>query len=196
LDSARSIIALLPGSRKQEISRMLAMMLKSVERFPDYQFVVAGAPSLEASFYEDYLKEFPSVKLVFSQTYDLLCHARAALVTSGTATLETALFGVPQVVCYKAGKLSYRLAKWLINKDLKYISIVNLIAEKEVVRELIQDDFTFSNLCETLSTLLASENLEKLKGDYEAIKRSLGGMEGAKLAANEIYGRLKGIKSP
>src|SRR5690606_2724099 len=116
---------ILPGSRKQEVQKKLPVMLSMARYFADYQFVVAKAPSLEASFYEPFLAPYPNVMTVSAKTYALLLHARAALVTSGTATLETALFGVPEVVCYKGNPISYQIAKRLIK--VKYISLVNLI---------------------------------------------------------------------
>jgi lipid-A-disaccharide synthase len=133
----KPIIALLPGSRKQEISKMLSVMLSVVNDFTDYQFVIAGAPSQEFEFYKQFLTT-QNVKFVSNKTYDLLSISTAALVTSGTATLETALFKVPEVVCYKGNWISYQIAKRIIT--LKYISLVNLIMDKQVVTELIQDD--------------------------------------------------------
>lgn len=131
----KPIIALLPGSRKQEITKMLGVMLSLVDNFPDYQFVIAGAPSQEYAFYEAFIKK-QNVAFISNKTYDLLSVSTAALVTSGTATLETALFKVPQVVCYKANPISYQIAKRIIT--LKFISLVNLIMDREVVTELIQ----------------------------------------------------------
>ncbi|MDX1315602.1 MAG: lipid-A-disaccharide synthase, partial [Eudoraea sp.] len=131
----KPIIALLPGSRRQEVTKMLSVMLQTAADFPDYQFVVAGAPSLETAFYEDLLRGSSAV-LLSNKTYDVLGIAHAALVTSGTATLETALFEVPQVVCYKGNWLSYQIAKRIITLD--YISLVNLIMDRPIVPELIQ----------------------------------------------------------
>ncbi len=190
LDGNRRIIALLPGSRRQEVVRILPNMLEVVAQFADYQFVVAGTPSLGAGFYEPFLQSKPSVKLLMAQTYDLLAHAHAALVTSGTATLETALFNVPQVVCYKASPISYRLAKMLVNPDLRFISIVNLIADKEVVKELIQSDLNQSMLTTALSSILKKENRLSQLADYQSITQKLGGMRGAATAAKEIIERL------
>ncbi|WP_235498597.1 lipid-A-disaccharide synthase, partial [Flavobacterium sp. Leaf359] len=133
----KPVIALLPGSRKQEISKMLSEMLAIVKDFPAYQFVIAGAPSQEYDFYKQFLKD-QNVHFISNRTYDLLSIASAALVTSGTATLETALFKVPEVVCYKGNWISYQIAKRIIT--LKYISLVNLIMDKEVVTELIQGE--------------------------------------------------------
>ncbi|MDX1602258.1 MAG: lipid-A-disaccharide synthase, partial [Salinimicrobium sediminis] len=133
----RPVIALLPGSRKQEISKMLEIMLSVTDDFKDYQFVIAGAPSQEREFYKPFIKK-KNVHLVMNKTYDVLEISTAALVTSGTATLETALLKVPEVVCYKGNFISYQIAKRVINLD--YISLVNLIMDREVVKELIQDD--------------------------------------------------------
>ncbi|MBK8563809.1 MAG: lipid-A-disaccharide synthase [Saprospiraceae bacterium] len=191
LERNRPIIALLPGSRRQEVERMLATMLEVVPRFAEYQFIVAGAPSLGTDFYKPFLLKGPPVNLVTAQTYDLLAHAHAALVTSGTATLETALFMVPQVVCYKAGSSSYRLARMLVNKDLKFISIVNLIAGKEVVRELIQDDFKLANAVSALAEILMGPRRNAMLAEYQAIGEQLGELNGADLAANEILDCLK-----
>ncbi len=193
LEPEKAIIALLPGSRRQEVVRMLEVMLQVSALFPYYQFIVAGAPSLEPSFYQPFLTAFPSVKMVHGQTYDLLKHAKAALVTSGTATLETALFKVPQVVCYKAGSLSYRLARWLVNKDLAFISIVNLIAGKNVVEELIQADFTKEKASEALSKILHGPMREQALLDYQSLKVKLGKQGGAALAAAEM---VKMLQSP
>ena len=141
--SEKPIIALLPGSRKQEITKMLSIMLSVVSDFPDYQFVIAGAPSQEFEFYEPFLNK-QNIKFISNKTYDLLSVSHAALVTSGTATLETALFKVPEVVCYKGSWVSYQIAKRIIT--LKFISLVNLIMDKEVVKELIQDELNTKNL--------------------------------------------------
>ncbi len=197
LEPNRPIIALLPGSRRQEVERMLATMLKVVPQFADYQFVIAGAPSLGPGFYEPIMSKVQAVKLVHAQTYDLLSHAYAALVTSGTATLETALFMVPQVVCYSAGSISYRLAKQLVNKDLKFISIVNLIAGKEVVKELIQHDFNPDNAIKALEDILVGPKRNAMLADYQAIVKQLGDLDGAGLAAKEIFACLNdGFKAP
>ena len=172
LDPQKQIIAILPGSRKQEVNNMLSVMLQLVPEFKDYQFVIAGAPSLDQKEYEPYLKQ-SSAKLVYNQTYELLRHAHAALVTSGTATLETALFKVPQVVCYKGNWISYQIAKRIITLD--FISLVNLIMGKEVVKELIQAEFNTKNLQSELSKILQTEQRERLMGDYSELEKRLGG---------------------
>jgi len=166
------IIALLPGSRKQEILKKLPVMLEVSKDFPEYQFMVAKAPGLEDSFYEPLLAPYPNVSSVNQKTYYLLSKARAALVTSGTATLETALFGVPEVVCYKGNPISYQIAKRIIS--IKYISLVNLIMDKLVVTELIQDDMNVKNIRRELSLLLTdSKKQEQLKKDYTQLRMLL-----------------------
>ena len=183
----KPIIAILPGSRKQEISKMLTLMLSVVEDFPDYQFVIAGAPSQEYSFYEQFLKG-KNIKFVANKTYDLLANAHAALVTSGTATLETALFKVPEVVCYKGSWVSYQIAKRIIT--LKYISLVNLIMDEEVVAELIQDDCNPKRIKAELTKILNESHRVSLLKKYEDLEQKLGGIgaseKTAKLIVKEI----------
>lgn len=186
----KEIIALLPGSRKQEIQKMLQVMLSMVEYFPNYQFVVAGAPSIEKEFYQEIFDSVPypskSCFLVQNQTYDLLHHSKAALVTSGTATLETAIFKVPQVVCYKGNSFSFFLAKRLV--AVNFISLVNLILDKEIVKELIQTDFNKENLKLELEKILTEKNVAKMKDEYIALQEKLGGSGASKKAANIIHG--------
>jgi len=179
----KPIIALLPGSRKQEIKKMLSVMLKMVERFTNYQFVIAGAPSQEYEFYQSFIKN-SSVKFIANKTYDLLSISYAALVTSGTATLETALFKVPEVVCYKGSSISYQIGKRLV--DLNYISLVNLILDKEAVTELIQHDFSEKKLEKELSKILDKKYREKLFIDYFDLERKLGGKGASKKTAELI----------
>jgi len=186
--SEKPVIALLPGSRKQEISRMLSIMLKMIPFFPDYQFVIACAPSIEASFYENLIAG-SDVKMVSNKTYDLLRTADAALVTSGTATLETALFNVPEVVCYKGNRISYEIAKRLIH--IKYISLVNLIMDREVVKELIQNELDEINLQKELHELLFNEAKRKeIRGDYALLKEKLGGIGASARAATIVVSDL------
>lgn len=180
-----NIIALLPGSRKQEILKKLPIMLEVTKRFPDYRFVVAKAPGLDEAFYSTLLAPYGNVSSVKDQTYSLLMQAKAALVTSGTATLETALFGVPEVICYKGNALSYQIAKRLVN--IKFIGLVNLIMDKEVMKELIQDDLTPGNLEKELDRLLNDpEKQRQVKEDYAALKTLLsqGGNASANAAAS------------
>ena len=183
----RPVIAILPGSRKQEISKMLSVMLSVVKDFPDYQFVIAGAPSQEYSFYEPFLKD-NNVKFISNKTYDLLSHSTAALVTSGTATLETALFKVPEVVCYKGSWASYQIAKRIIT--LKYISLVNLIMDKEVVTELIQNDCNKKNITIELKKLLDPEHRKKLLAEYDNLEQKLGGTGASEKTARFIMRSL------
>ncbi len=184
----RPIIAILPGSRKQEISKMLSVMLSIIDDFSDYQFVIAGAPSQEFHFYEQFLTN-KNVKFIANKTYDLLTIAKAALVTSGTATLETALFKVPEVVCYKGSWASYQIAKRIIT--LKYISLVNLIMDKEVVTELIQDKFNTKNLKKELSKLLDVNYRKTLLEDYDLLETKLGGIGASEKTAKLILKDLK-----
>ena len=177
----KKIIALLPGSRKQEVEKMLNLMVAIQSKFVDYQFVIAGVGNLPLEFYQAFLNE--NIKIVTDQTYDLLLHSMAALVTSGTATLETALFGVPQVVCYKTSGFSYKIAKLVIK--VPYISLVNLVAQKEVVKELIQDELTIDNLFINLNKILNDPDFRnKQMNDYKEVKESLGNV-----GASEKTGR-------
>ena len=184
----RPIVALLPGSRKQEISTMLSVMLSLVPDYPDYQFVIAGAPSQEAKFYESFLKT-SSIKLIMNRTYDILSCAHSALVTSGTATLETALFKVPQVVCYKGGRISYEIAKRIIKLD--YISLVNLIMNKPVVTELIQQDFNPSTLKTAFERILTTEKRDLIFEDYFELEKVLGGKGASDKTAKLILETLQ-----
>ncbi|MDO6853921.1 lipid-A-disaccharide synthase [Cellulophaga lytica] len=188
LDPKKQIIALLPGSRKQEVQKMLNVMLSVTKSFTNYQFVIAGAPSLDLDFYKPYLKN-PQVGFVANQTYSLLALSTAALVTSGTATLETALFKVPQVVCYKAHWLSYYIAKKIIT--LKYISLVNLIMDKEVIKELIQDDLNTNNLTLELNKILSKDTRTKVFEEYYQLEKKLGGVGASKKAAELIVSNTK-----
>ena len=184
----RPIIALLPGSRKQEIAQMLSVMLSVVGSYHQYQFVIAGAPSLGYDFYKQFIKE-ENVHFVSGKTYDLLSHSHAALVTSGTATLETALFRVPEVVCYRGNWISYQIAKRVIS--LKYISLVNLIMDAPVVTELIQGDLNTRNLKTELNKLLNADYREKLLKDYEALREKLGNEGASERIAQAIYDSLQ-----
>lgn len=181
----KPIIALLPGSRKQEIKEMLSVMLSLADAYNAYQFVIAGAPSQEFSFYQQFITT-TNVQFVANKTYDLLSISTAALVTSGTATLETALFKVPQVVCYKGNAISYAIAKRIIT--LQYISLVNLILNKEVVKELIQNDFTTKNLRKELDKILDPSHRETLFEAYYDLEQKLGG-KGASLKTAEMIVR-------
>ncbi|WP_158797636.1 lipid-A-disaccharide synthase [Pedobacter sp. L105] len=165
------IIALLPGSRKQEIERLLPVMLSVIESFPDHVFVVAGAPSFPVVYYQQFIGA-KNVKLVFGQTYDLLHVASTAVVASGTATLETALFKVPQVVVYKGGAISIAIARMLVN--IKFISLVNLIMNREVVTELIQNDCNTINITDELVGLVSGPKRMMMMEDYNDLAGVMG----------------------
>lgn len=182
LQSNKPIIALLPGSRKQEVQKMLSIMISVIGDFSEYEFVIAGAPSLDNDYYAPFLKN-PNVSFVSNKTYDLLSIAHAAIVTSGTATLETAIFKVPQVVCYKANWISYQIAKRIVTLD--YISLVNLVMKKEVVKELIQGDLTTKNLKFELNNILSGSNREAQLSAYRALENTLGG-QGASMKTAEL----------
>ena len=193
--SSKPIVAVLPGSRRQEINIKLPVMLKMADRFPDHQFVVAMAPGLPEDFYKPFLQKHPNTSAVKGLTYDLLSQAKAAVVTSGTATLETALFGVPEVVCYKGNPISYQIAKRLIK--VPYISLVNLIMEKPVIKELIQNEMNALNLQEELDKLLHNDGYrEQICHQYKALKDLLSQKGSAsETAAKEILVLLQPLIS-
>lgn len=188
----RPVIALLPGSRKQEIRKKLPVMLSVVKHFPNYQFIVAKAPGLDETFYDEFIRGFNTVQTASGKTYEVLAQAKAALVTSGTATLETALMGIPEVVCYKGNPISYQIARKLIK--VKYISLVNLIMDRPIVTELIQDDLNETNLVKELNDLLYNEEKKaQLKADYQALKQKLvAGGHASQQAAEQIVHFLRG----
>ena len=182
------IIALLPGSRKQEIKSMLTVMLSMVPHYPEYQFVIAGAPSQTTSFYTSFITKNSRVTLVSNKTYDVLSVAHAALVTSGTATLETALFKVPQVVCYKGNWISYAIAKRIITLD--YISLVNLVMSSPVVVELIQKQFNATRLQKELDAILDKKNRDTMFSNYFELEKKLGGAGASQKTAQAIVHSL------
>jgi lipid-A-disaccharide synthase len=181
------IIALLPGSRKQEIAKKLPVMLGVTKQFPAEHFVVAQAPAVDDDFYKTFTDQYPNVSIARDKTYALLLSAKAALVTSGTATLETALFEVPEVVCYKGSAISYQIAKRMIK--VKFISLVNLIMDKLVVKELIQDEMNTDNLRSELNELLSNPDyIARIRRDYADLKNLLGqGGDASAKAARSIY---------
>ena len=187
--SGRPLVAIL-GSRSQELQKMLPKMMAVKKQFPQCDFVIAGVASLGRDFYQSYIKD-SNIEVVFNQTYTLYNEADAALVSSGTATLETALFNVPQVVCYQTSWLSYKIAKLLV--DVKYISLVNLIADKEVVKELIQKDLTVSNMVSELSSILSEEGSAKMKQFYKDLTVLLGGVGASERISSAIVSDLKSI---
>ncbi len=180
----RPIIALLPGSRKQEISKMLDTMLALTGDFSGYQFVIAGAPSQDFEFYQSFIQK-KNVFLTMGKTYELLSFSTAALVTSGTATIEAALLKVPQVVCYKGSAISYQIAKRIVRLD--FISLVNLIMDREVVKELIQEEFNVKNLKIELQKILNNEERERIFLDYYELEKKLGGIGASFKTAKLIY---------
>jgi len=185
----KKIIALLPGSRKQEISRLLPVMLAVMPKFPDHQFVIAGAPSFNVAYYEEYLGG-QTVPIVFGSTYDLLSHAEAAIVASGTATLETALFNVPQVVVYKGGAISIAIARMVVS--IKYISLVNLIMDKPVVKELIQEDCNEAKIGGELDLLLNDATYRnQMLANYDELDSRMGQPGASAKTADLIMGYLK-----
>ena len=167
----KPVIALLPGSRKQEIKKMMPVYKSVVNHFNNYEFIIAGVSNINKDWYNKFLKE-DKIKIVYDNTYNLLKRSTAAIVTSGTATLETALFDVPQIVCYKSSLFSYLVGKLFIK--LKFISLVNIIMDKEVVKELIQKDCSKRNIVYELSQLLKNENILRVKKEYEILRNKLG----------------------
>lgn len=186
IKSEKPIIALLPGSRKQEISTMLPIMLRIIPKFPNYQFIIGAAPSITTEFYESILTKSPqaSVRMVRGATYPLMKTAHAALVTSGTATLETALFNTPEVVCYKGSKVSYWIARRLVK--IKYISLVNLILDRPLVKELIQQALTPQQLSQELRKILAGPDRERIIKGYTELKSKLGNKGASDRLATDI----------
>lgn len=187
-----NLIALLPGSRRQEVQRILPVMLSVVPFFPDFQFVVAGASSLPAEYYRPFLEKYPNVQWVQDATYDLLRQAQVALVKSGTSTLETALFGVPQVVCYAGNPVSYAIAKRVV--QVKYISLVNLILDRPLVRELIQDELNTANLQAALTEILTASGAEKIREGYNELRHCLGDGGASERAARAILDSVNSVQ--
>ncbi len=184
----RPVIALVPGSRRQEVSVMLPLMATVLGHFKDYQLVVAAAPSLPDAFYQSMIRD-REIKIISGQFYQVLKHSVAALVTSGTATLETALFEVPEVVCYKGSSISYHIARKLIR--VKFISLVNLVMDRMVVRELIQQELTTASLVKELNALLQDENYRnRIHQDYQELKKALGSAGASRAAAEAIQGLM------
>ncbi len=187
--SEKPIIAMLPGSRKQELIRMLPIMLSVMQHYPDYQFVIGGTHALPKELYDAYITGY-NIPVLFNQTYDLLQHSHAAIVKSGTSTLETALFETPQVVCYTANKISYHIAKRLVK--IKYISLPNLIMDKQVIKELIQNDFTAENLKIELDKIIHDLDYRKnMINEYKAMKNKLGNTGATERIAGEIVNYTK-----
>ncbi len=185
----KPIIAVLPGSWRQEVSMKLPIMLDALSSFSDYEIIVAGAPSLETSFYSAIVPK--GIRIVYGRTYDLLAASEAAVVTSGTATLETALLGIPEVVCYKGSRVSYQIAKRLVK--IRYISLVNLIMDREVVKELIQHDCNAGSIKKELNTILeGGVYRERMLKDFEELRTKLGSGGASRKVAQSL---LKTIQS-
>jgi lipid-A-disaccharide synthase len=192
INSKKPVLAILPGSRKQEIERKLPVMIQAAKSFPNYEIVVACAPNLEMSYYENYASD--NVCFVQNETYKLLNSADMAIVTSGTATLETALFRVPQVVCYKSSKLSYYIARLLVK--IKYISLVNLILNKEVVSELIQNECNEAQIIKELQKIEPNKTKRsKMLQDYDELINLLGKSGSSQRVAEKIWFEFGGKKS-
>ncbi len=188
-ERAGTYVAILPGSRKQEITRSLSVMLAAAAQLPEQDYVIAGAPGQDIQFYTQLLQEIgcpPRIRLVSGQTYEVLAGARAAMVTSGTATLETALFGVPQVVCYRGNALNFWLARRLVAKRIHYISLVNLVMDAPVVPELIQDDFNADRLRAELEKLIAGPVRDRQLKQLVRLREKLGAGGAAQRAAAAI----------
>jgi lipid-A-disaccharide synthase len=187
--TGQNVIAVLPGSRQQEVEHMLDNLQKVTKEFPDEHFVVAGVKSLDKGLYSK-VENQSNVSLIFDETYDLLSNAKAALVTSGTATLETALFNVPEVVVYKTGKISYAIAKMVVK--VEFISLVNLILQKEAVKELIQEKFTLENLVVELKEILPNGNKRtQVLDDYKVLKDMMGDEDTSQKTAELIVNRTQ-----
>ena len=184
--SEKPLIALLPGSRKQEIIGNLSRMLKVLPHFPDYEFIIAGSETIDASLYDQFTGG--KVQIAFGATYDILNNSHAALVTSGTATLETALFNVPQVVCYKAGFFTYQILKRIVS--IKYICLVNLILDKMAVQELIESDLNEKRLVRELMLILNGSQREQTLKDYQLLREKLGGPGASKRVAELMFSEL------
>lgn len=184
----RKVIALLPGSRKQEIKKKLPIMLSVENDFSEYQFVVAGAPSLDVDFYKSIAGD--QIKIISNRTYDLLRISEAALVTSGTATLETALLNIPEVVCYKGSQISYEIGKRVV-KYIRFISLVNLIMDKEVVKELIQNKLNTNNLKTELAKILTVPKRSEILNIYRELREKLGGKGASERTAELIVEDLQ-----
>jgi lipid-A-disaccharide synthase len=180
LHNNKPVIAILPGSRTQEITKILSIMVSVIPQFPDYQFVIAKVKNQPLELYKKIIND-DAIQIVDDRTYDLLSNADAALIKSGTSSLETALFNVPQVVCYKANRITYLIAKQLVK--IKYASLVNLILGREAVKELIQDDLTSENLIRALQYILDPVNSARIKSDYTTLKGILGDVGASKRVA-------------
>lgn len=187
-ESSGSIVTLLPGSRIQEVRRILPVMLSVTSYFPEHKFVVAGAQSLPREFFQPFLEDYPAVQLEYGKTYELLAGSAAALVKSGTSTLETALIGTPQVVCYAGSPVSFAIARRVVN--VRYISLVNLILDRPLVRELIQDELNTPQLREALADILNPDRAAVIRAGYAELRHKLGDGGASLRAARAILNDL------
>lgn len=186
---SRELIAVLPGSRKQELEYMLSIMLEIKDNFKDYEMVIAGTTNIPSHMY-DKAKE-KGFRVVFDQTYELMQYAKAGVIKSGTSTLEAALFDLPEVVCYRGGALSFFIARQVVNKDLKFISLVNLIMDKQIVKELIQEEMTAKTISEELNRLLNDKDYRNnMLTEFSELKTKLGGLGASKRIAEAMYNML------
>ncbi len=188
----KPIIAVLPGSRKQEIEKMFSIMLDVVPKFPEYQFVIAGTTNLPQEAYKKALDK--NLKVVFNQTYSLMHNAHAGIIKSGTSTLESALFKLPQVCCYKGGTVSYSIARMVVGDRVKYISLPNLIMDKPVIKELIQTDLTPKNLTTELQLILSGNERNTMLAEYDKLIALLGNSGASKKVAELIYDQVNAKK--
>ena len=193
LKDGERLITLMPGSRKQEIEKIFPLMLAATRHFPEYRFAVAATRPMEP-LYARYMKDYPHIPLVYDRAYDLLSVSSAALVKSGTSTLETALLGIPEVVCYKASEVSYRIARLLVMNRIRFISLVNLIMDREVVKELLQGDLTEANIVAELEKVLKNPKIrEKQLSDYKELREKLGQNGASTRVAASIIADLERI---
>lgn len=183
----KQFIAVLPGSRWQEVNSILPVMVSVAKHFRDYHFLIAGISRFSKEIYEKYLSE--NVSVIYDDTYSVLHFSDAGIIKSGTSTMEAALFGLPQVVCYRGGQISYWIARMLV-RNIRYISMVNLIMQKEVVKELIQNEFNTKNLIKEVEKLLDKANAERIKHDYCLMREKLGGAGASKRLAEKIFSSL------
>ena len=193
LKDGERLITLMPGSRKQEIEKIFPLMLAATRHFTEYRFAVAATRPMEP-LYARYMKDYPHIPLVYDRAYDLLSVSSAALVKSGTSTLETALLGIPEVVCYKASEVSYRIARLLVMNRIRFISLVNLIMDREVVKELLQGDLTEANIVAELEKILKNPKIrEKQLSDYKELREKLGQNGASTRVAASIIADLERI---
>lgn len=188
----RPLVVILPGSRKQEIKHIFPVMLQAAARMPQYRYVVAGTQTLPESLYRRYLKDYPDVEWVCGHTYDLFSIARAGMVKSGTSTLEAALFSMPQVVCYRTTPVSYRIGRLVVNKEVRFISLVNLIMDKAVVTELLQEDLTVERLVSELEDVAEdTDSRKKQKKYYTELQNIMGNSGISERVAGSIISQFK-----